>query len=103
MGAVFCRAGRGGKALTLITQYEVDLVQAIEAKIGKQLTELPGVDEDEALTRLQRVTTAQRLAKMRLHEQGFDDVVAQAAKRKRKSKNAQRSFAESQGVKPPQM
>ena len=32
------RAGRGGLALTFVTQYDVKLIQAVEEFIGQQLT-----------------------------------------------------------------
>ena len=36
------RAGRSGFALTLMTEMDVELVENIETKIGKQLEEFPG-------------------------------------------------------------
>ena len=36
------RAGRSGRSVTLVTQYDVELLQRIEFVIGKKLTEFPG-------------------------------------------------------------
>lgn len=49
------RAGRGGSALTFVTQYDVRLVQACEEYINQKLTktELP---EKEALADLTQLT-----------------------------------------------
>ena len=49
------RAGRGGSALTFVTQYDVKLVQACETYINQKLTktELP---EKEALADLTQLT-----------------------------------------------
>ena len=55
------RAGRGGRAITLVTQYDVNLVKAIESKIGHQLTEL-ALDEEAVLRRMSRVFKARRAA-----------------------------------------
>ena len=55
------RAGRAGRALTLVTQYDVSLVQAIEARIGHQLVDAR-LDEGEVLKGITRVFKARRAA-----------------------------------------
>ncbi|KAK9764173.1 ribosomal RNA processing protein, variant 2 [Basidiobolus ranarum] len=57
------RAGRAGKSLTLVTQYDVELLQRIEAVIDKKLDEFP-VDKDTVLLLQERVSEAQRIATM---------------------------------------
>jgi hypothetical protein len=46
--------------VSLVTQYDVDLVKRIEQKVGVELKLLPGIEEEEALLRLGRVATARR-------------------------------------------
>ena len=57
------RAGRGGQAVSLVTQHDVELVHSIEEKIGKQL-QLYATVEDEVLQQLSAVTKAKRMANM---------------------------------------
>ena len=56
------RAGRAGRAVTLVTQYDVALVQAIEARIGHALTEASSLDEGDVLRGVSRVFKARRAA-----------------------------------------
>lgn len=62
------RAGRSGKSITLVTQYDVELYQRIENLIGKKLPLYPTI-ENEVMTLQERVAEAQRLAKIELKEQ----------------------------------
>ncbi|ETM53228.1 hypothetical protein L914_03287 [Phytophthora nicotianae] len=82
------RAGRSGQAISLVTQHDIELLQNIEAKVGKKMddyeTEAP---EKKVLKLLNDVTTATRIAKMKLTERGFDDKVhARKAKRHKSNK-----------------
>lgn len=61
------RAGRSGRAITFVTQYDVELYQRIEQLIGKKLPLYPTVEE-EVMLLMERVTEAQRFAKMELRE-----------------------------------
>ncbi|XP_047004321.1 probable ATP-dependent RNA helicase DDX47 [Schistocerca americana] len=61
------RAGRAGKAITFVTQYDVELYQRIEHLIGKQLP-LFKLQEDEVMLLQERVAEAQRTAKMQLKD-----------------------------------
>nr|KAF6452137.1 DEAD-box helicase 47 [Molossus molossus] len=63
------RAGRSGKAVTFVTQYDVELFQRIEHLIGKKLPVFPTQD-DEVMMLTERVTEAQRFARMELREHG---------------------------------
>ena len=88
------RAGRAGRALTFVSQYEVELVHAIESAAlgGRQLSALsPGLEEDAVLAKLGRVATAVQLAKSRLAESGFDDKLD--LRRDRKKEAAARTAA----------
>eukprot|EP00271_Cylindrocystis_brebissonii_P010197 TRINITY_DN26313_c0_g1_i1.p1 TRINITY_DN26313_c0_g1~~TRINITY_DN26313_c0_g1_i1.p1 ORF type:complete len:639 (-),score=108.97 TRINITY_DN26313_c0_g1_i1:613-2529(-) len=68
------RAGRGGLALSMVTQYDVELLHSIEALIGRQLVEHTVV-EDEVLKRITKVFKAKRAALLQLSETGFDELV----------------------------
>ncbi|XP_069694980.1 ATP-dependent RNA helicase DDX47 [Periplaneta americana] len=61
------RAGRSGKSVTFVTQYDVELYQRIENLIGKQLP-LYKTEEDEVMVLQERVSEAQRVAKMELKD-----------------------------------
>ncbi|KAI0093551.1 DEAD-domain-containing protein [Irpex rosettiformis] len=62
------RAGRSGKSITLVTQYDVELVQRIESVIGKKMELWPTDKEEVALLR-ERVDEATRLAVNELKDQ----------------------------------
>ncbi|CAK1580616.1 unnamed protein product [Parnassius mnemosyne] len=61
------RAGRAGKAITFVSQYDVELYQRIEQLIGKQLP-LYKTDESEVMVLQERVAEAQRLTKIEMKE-----------------------------------
>lgn len=60
------RAGRSGRAITFVTQYDVELYQRIEALIGKKLPLYPTAEE-EVFGLMERVSEGQRFAKMVCH------------------------------------
>ena len=64
------RAGRSGKSITLVTQYDVELVLRIEQVIEKKM-ELWPVDKEEVALLRERVDEAGRLAATELKEQGI--------------------------------
>ncbi|KAH8410339.1 hypothetical protein KR009_012355 [Drosophila setifemur] len=61
------RAGRSGKAITLVSQYDIELYQRIEHLLGKQLP-LYKCEEDEVMALQERVAEAQRTAKLELKD-----------------------------------
>lgn len=63
------RAGRSGRSITFVTQYDVELFQRIEHLIGKKLPEFP-TQEEEVMMLTERVAEAQRFARIELREQG---------------------------------
>ncbi|KAK1785733.1 hypothetical protein P4O66_019085, partial [Electrophorus voltai] len=63
------RAGRSGKSITFVTQYDVELFQRIEALIGKKLPAFP-TQEEEVMMLVERVSEAQRYARVEMKEQG---------------------------------
>ncbi|KAJ2851534.1 ribosomal RNA processing protein [Coemansia brasiliensis] len=61
------RAGRSGKAISFVTQYDVELLQRIEQVIGKKLEEFSS-EKDAILLLQERVNEAQRMATLELKE-----------------------------------
>jgi len=61
------RAGRSGKAITLVTQYDVELLQRIEGVIGKKMEEFPH-DKEQVLLLSERVGEASREATREIRE-----------------------------------
>ena len=54
------RAGRAGKAITVVTQYDVELYLRLEHDVIHQKLQLyPGVDEQAAMQFMERVSEAQ--------------------------------------------
>ena len=62
------RAGRSGKAIAMVTQYDVEVYQRLEGLLGTKLPEYK-LDEETVLVLLERVSDAQRLATRELKEQ----------------------------------
>jgi ATP-dependent RNA helicase DDX49/DBP8 len=80
------RAGRGGRALSLITQYDVELVHAIEAFTGIKLEKSSEVSEDDVVPMLNSVSKAMKTAQLKLMESGFEEQVEVFKKRRRKQR-----------------
>lgn len=57
------RAGRSGRSITFVTQYDVELYQRIEQLISKQLP-LYATQEEEVMVLEERVAEARRIVKM---------------------------------------
>jgi len=62
------RAGKTGRAITVVTQYDVETFQKIEELIGKKLEEYPGLDSKAALMLSESVIEAQRLAAIEMKQ-----------------------------------
>ncbi|EIW85046.1 DEAD-domain-containing protein [Coniophora puteana RWD-64-598 SS2] len=62
------RAGRSGKSVTIVTQYDVELIQRIETVIAKKMELWPTDEEEVALLR-ERVEEAGRVAINELKEE----------------------------------
>lgn len=61
------RAGKSGKAISLVTQYDVEIWLRIEKALGKKLVE-EQVSKDEVLVLMERVGEAQRVAVKEMKE-----------------------------------
>ena len=56
---------RSGRSLTIVTQYDVELFQKIEALTGLKMEEYP-TDQEAVLLLLERVGEAQRISTMQV-------------------------------------
>ncbi|BEJ11179.1 hypothetical protein CspHIS471_0106010 [Cutaneotrichosporon sp. HIS471] len=81
------RAGRGGVAVTIVTERDVELVKSIEDTVKVTLSELE-LPEEPVLENLNRVSVARRMATMEMHDSKFGERKAinqaKAAKRARR-------------------
>lgn len=66
------RAGKAGRSVSFVTQYDVEAYQRLETLIGQKLPEFPA-DESTVLILLERVNEAQRLAVRELREMNAND------------------------------
>ncbi|KAF8558915.1 DEAD-domain-containing protein [Imleria badia] len=64
------RAGKGGVAISFVTEKDEDRILRIEDRIGVKLTTLT-LPEGRVLDKLNAVSTAKRLANMELHDSNF--------------------------------
>jgi ATP-dependent RNA helicase DDX47/RRP3 len=78
------RAGKSGKAIAMVTQYDVEVYQRLEGLLGKKLPEYK-LDEETVLVLLERVNEAQRLATRELKEQLA--AMKDSGRRKRKTQS----------------
>lgn len=60
------RAGNSGRAITIVTQYDIEVLQKIESLLGKKLDEYKELDQKAALVLTDSVVEATRLANMEL-------------------------------------
>lgn len=61
------RAGRSGRSITIVTQYDIELYQKIEANIQMKLEQFPTAKE-EVMVFHEKVAEAQRLATRMMRE-----------------------------------
>ena len=90
------RAGRRGRALSLVTQHDVDLVHAIEEHTGVKLELTPGIGDEDVVPLLNPVAKAMRVARQQLLEIGFDEKVEKLkarSKRQRETRERERDEA----------
>lgn len=66
------RAGRGGLAVSFVTQNDVDLIHEIEADLGKQMEKFE-CKENEVLADITKVYKARRVATMKMMDDGFEE------------------------------
>ncbi|KAG9254440.1 P-loop containing nucleoside triphosphate hydrolase protein [Emericellopsis atlantica] len=78
------RAGKSGVAVSIVTQYDLEIYQRIEAALGQKLSEYPSVKE-EVMAFQPRVEEAQRHARTEMRE-----ISERAVKKKGGTMRAQR-------------
>eukprot|EP00922_Rhytidocystis_sp_ex-Travisia-forbesii_P047116 GHVS01070217.1.p1 GENE.GHVS01070217.1~~GHVS01070217.1.p1 ORF type:complete len:445 (-),score=104.02 GHVS01070217.1:298-1632(-) len=62
------RAGRSGRAITIVTQYDVESLQKVEKALGKQLEEFDKLEEDVVMSLHERSLEALRTADTEVKE-----------------------------------
>ena len=88
------RAGKAGQAISMVTQYDVEVFQRLESLLGTKLPAYPIASEETVLVLLERVSEAQRLATRELKEQ----LAAQKDGRHRNKKNRGEGGDEDKGL-----
>lgn len=80
------RKGKGGVAISFVTERDEEKVLKIEARINTKLSEMT-LPEEQVLENLNAVSTAKRLANMELHDSNFGkrEEIHRIKKQKRKS------------------
>lgn len=61
------RAGRAGKSITMVSQYDVELFQRIETLIGRKMDAFPA-NKDAVMMLHDRVSESQRLATLAIRD-----------------------------------
>ena len=61
------RAGRAGKSISLVTQYDIELFLRIETALGKKLDQY-NIEKDQVLLLQERVGEAQREAVLKMKD-----------------------------------
>ncbi|KAL0079070.1 P-loop containing nucleoside triphosphate hydrolase protein [Phycomyces blakesleeanus] len=61
------RAGRSGKSVTFVTQYDVELIQRVEKDLERKLDPFP-LEKDAVMMLQERVNDAQRIATLEMKE-----------------------------------
>lgn len=87
-----CRAGKFGRAISLVTQYDVELVHNIESFTKSRMELCEEVKEEDVVKLLNPVAKATRAARMRLMELGFDEKIAQRLSRKKQAKKLEQKL-----------
>jgi len=80
------RAGRGGTAISLITQYDVESVLTIEENTKSKMTLLEH-DEEEVLLLLNKAITAKQVAILYLDDSGFYEKLGRFEEHKKNQKD----------------
>ncbi|KAI3906013.1 hypothetical protein MKW92_031310 [Papaver armeniacum] len=78
------RAGRGGLAVSFVTQNDVDLIHEIESVVGMQLDKFE-CKENDVLAEITKVYKAKRVATLKMMDEGFDQKVEERKAQKLKT------------------
>ncbi|KAK8807002.1 hypothetical protein WA158_003761 [Blastocystis sp. Blastoise] len=82
------RAGRSGTSVSMVTQYDILLLKNIEKTTGKEMSAQEGIEEENVLTLLGKVNKAERVAQLRLNQDGFYEKYKQIREDRRKKQMA---------------
>merc|ERR1719213_391295 len=63
------RAGRSGRAVTMVTQYDIELFQRIEKMLGQKLVEFKELEEKDVMALHEKVIEAVRVAEVDSREE----------------------------------
>ena len=78
----------------MITQYDVDLITAIESHMKVKMKAIEYVKEDDVVSILNRVSTAARTAKLNMASNGFDEKIEKHRRRNKKTRKASHKYVE---------
>merc|ERR1712157_235689 len=82
------RAGRRGRAISFVSESDVSLLHSIESLTNIKLSLCNDVKDEHVMKLLNIVSKANRMAKMKLLDMGFDDLVKRVKDRKHGEKKA---------------
>ena len=88
------RAGRSGRSVTVVSQYDVVMFQRIEELIGQKMDSFP-TEEEEVLLLQERVSEAQRHAMNQMREIGMGQTSKRGTSSEDARPNKKRNFATS--------
>jgi len=87
------RAGRGGSALTFVTQYDVKLVQACEEYTKQRLTKTD-LDEKAALSDISHLTKVMQVVRIKMSETGISEMFDTFEDNKKRDRKAREKAKE---------
>jgi len=67
------RAGRSGRSLSLVSQYDIELIHGIERFTGVQMTLCEQITQNDIMPLINKVSEAFHRGKARMSSYGFDD------------------------------
>lgn len=67
------RAGRSGRAISFVTQIDVELLRKIEERICRKVDKHQDLEDEKVLANLSAALKAKQLATMSLHDNGYID------------------------------
>ena len=88
------RAGRTGKSITMVTQYDIEPYQRIEALLGKKLDEF-SINKQDAMSLHERVSEAIRLAVNAMKEQALEKKERKATRTSRRNEPSRKKVSAS--------
>ncbi|EEB06143.1 ATP-dependent RNA helicase Dbp8 [Schizosaccharomyces japonicus yFS275] len=65
------RVGRFGESVSFVTEHDVDLIHAIEDRVGKQMTAYESFSENKMLEKLKQINEAKRKVSLELVDEDF--------------------------------